>query len=94
MKYLLILSMFLIGCAEDVEKNYFTINDIPEGSIQEIIDPCGDGPGVDEVLLFLYDGTILAWYQDVGLAELSDGNYVTTDLQSCPFSISGGEYYD
>jgi hypothetical protein len=53
----------------------------------EVIDPCWDGPGVDEVILRLVDGSLLAWYKDKGLFVLSPGNWVTTDSQSCHFTV-------
>lgn len=56
-------------------------------SIIEVIDPCGDGPGVDEVILRLNDGRLLAWYQGKGLSVLDPGSYVTTDEQKCRFLV-------
>jgi len=58
--------------------------------IEKVVDPCGDGKGVDEILLVTMDG-VLAWYKNVGLVVLEDGNYVTTDKQRCKFSIINGE---
>lgn len=61
-------------------------------SIIEVIDPCDDGPGYDEVLLRLSDGSILAYFESGNnrhLAEIDQGNYVTTDEQRCAFSVSG-----
>lgn len=68
----------------------------PAGSqynVQEIVDPCGDGPGFDEVILRLANGQLLAHFSSGGLQFLSlipDGNYVTTDQQACQFTVSNG----
>lgn len=54
-----------------------------------IIDPCGDGPGADEVLLVYSGGRVVAWYLNVGLVELTANvAYVTTDAQHCRFSVT------
>jgi len=62
-------------------------------NVTEIIDPCGDGPGFDEIILKLANGQLLAHFSSGGLQFLSlipDGNYVTTDQQACQFSVSNG----
>ncbi len=59
-----------------------------EDAIVEVIDPCGDSPGVDEVLLRLADGRIAAWYFGVGLFILEPGTYTTTDSQQCVFEVT------
>lgn len=62
-----------------------------EYSITELIDPCGDGPGFDEVILKLGDGSYIAYFQQGNnrhLSVLPAGNYQTTDQQKCNFSIS------
>lgn len=62
-----------------------------QDAVLEIIDPCGDGPGHDEVLLVMFDGSILAWYYDLGLSLLEEGvTYQTTDAQRCRFQIIEG----
>lgn len=49
-------------------------------------DPCGDGPGPDELVLEM-DGRFYAWYKNLGLVELNpNARYRTTDRQSCRFS--------
>jgi hypothetical protein len=58
--------------------------------IAELIDPCGDGPGFDEVILRLNNGILLAHYSSGGyefLTIVSQGNYVTTDKQKCNFHV-------
>jgi len=60
--------------------------------IQRIIDPCGNGPGFDEVLLET-DLGLLAFFEQGSnrfLAILTDGAYVTTDAQHCHFTVIGG----
>jgi hypothetical protein len=60
-------------------------------AVVELLDPCGDGPGHDEVLIRLQDGRLLAHYADGRLQFLtliSTGTYVTTDSQRCVFSVS------
>lgn len=62
----------------------------PAGLIADYIDPCGDDTAnVDEVIFILNDGRFAAWYKDVGIVILGDGNYVTTDKQKCNFTVSG-----
>lgn len=68
---------------------------VPQYSVKEVIDPCGDDAGaVDEVLLRLQNGSILVMYtQSFGgafprLAILAPGSYVTTDTTNCSFSIN------
>ena len=71
---------------EDFEDGYLTL-----------IDPCGDTPNkFDEVLLELYDGTIISFLKSGQgfLAELEDGNYRTTDTTNCRFSIVNGQVID
>jgi hypothetical protein len=59
-------------------------------AVVELIDPCGDGPGFDEVLIRLSDGRLLAHYADHRLqflTLLSPGSFVTTDAQRCRFTV-------
>lgn len=62
-------------------------------SIMDVVDPCGDKPGVhDEVLFRLPSGDLAALYytgQYAFLAILSPGSYVTTDAQKCYFTVDG-----
>lgn len=63
------------------------------GTIIAVYDPCGDKLGhPDEVLLLFDDGSILAWYLDLGFTVLIEGvQYVTTDKQKCEFMVLNGE---
>lgn len=60
--------------------------------ITELVDPCGDGPGFDEILLRTTQGYVVYFEQGSRrmLSLLPDGNYMTTDQQACAFSIVGG----
>jgi len=75
----------LSDIVDDFKDNFITV-----------IDPCGDSQGFDEVLLKLYDGSILAFFDnsDGFIAELQDGNYTTTDGTNCNFSIDNGNVLD
>ena len=56
---------------------------------KRVINPCGDGPGVDEIIFEFEDGGFVAWYYNVGLVLLDCGqSYVTTDSQRCVFKLS------
>lgn len=57
-------------------------------SVTELIDPCGDSPGQDEVLLKLANGQYIAWYISLGLSVIGPGNWQTTDASHCNFNIS------
>ena len=59
-------------------------------TVNTVIDPCGNSPGLDEVLLKMSDGSILAWLKNTGLVELSNGVYITTDKQKCNFTVLNG----
>lgn len=59
-------------------------------TVTEVIDPCGTGPGFNEVLLRLGNGQILAHYASGAtqfLTLIGPGNYVTTDGQACYFTV-------
>jgi hypothetical protein len=59
-------------------------------SIVELIDPCGNGAGYDEVLLRLSDGSLLCYFESGTnrfLSVIGEGYYRTTDVQQCYFHI-------
>lgn len=72
-----------------------------DGIIVGVVDPCGNyiydnNPNhqysVDEVILFLNDGSYLAWYQNIGFSVLQENiAYQTTDKQQCNFKIVNGQ---
>jgi len=63
--------------------------------ISDIVDPCGNGPGHDEVIIVFADGAAIAWYKNLGLVALSEFTaYVTTDAQHCRFEIQHGQVVD
>jgi hypothetical protein len=58
--------------------------------ITKIVDPCGDSPGFDEILLVTSSG-VVGYFEQGGkrfLATLGAGNYITTDGTHCRFSVS------
>lgn len=64
-------------------------------AIVQIIDPCGDAPGIyDEVILKLSNGTLLASFSDnangnnTRFSVLTAGNYTTTDGSNCHFTVN------
>jgi len=60
-------------------------------TVTELVDPCGDQPGFDEVLFRLYNGTLIAHYSHGSrqfLTVVGPGNYQTTDGHSCNFNVS------
>jgi len=60
-------------------------------SISSIVDPCGDGPGLDEILLKTKDGKYIAYFESGSNRHLSvlqaNTAYQTTDSQHCNFTI-------
>jgi len=61
-------------------------------SISQIINPCGDAAGFDEVILKTRGGEFLAYFESGSkrfLTKLSNGSYTTTDGTSCTFHVSG-----
>lgn len=73
-------------------------------TVNTIIDPCGNNVGeFDEVLIVMSNGDIIGYFESGHnsykqgtrfLTILDDGNYRTTDNQSCNFSIINGEYVE
>jgi collagen type VII alpha len=60
-------------------------------SIVGMIDPCGDQPGFDELLLRLADGSLIAHYSHGNkqfLTVIGPGSYQTTDGHSCNFTVT------
>lgn len=59
-------------------------------TILSLINPCGDGPGFDEVILKLSSGQYLAYFEHGNnrfLSVIQNGSYETTDAQKCRFTI-------
>lgn len=63
-----------------------------QDAVLEIIDPCGDGQGFDEVLLRLSTGELVAYYTSGNRIEhlsiIGPGRYRTTDRQRCLFTVT------
>lgn len=80
-----------IMCGSDVSYIY-NGSDGQNGTEFKIVDPCGNGPGHDEIGFVFETGEFVFWYKDLGLAVLSQNvSYVTTDSQRCVFRIVDGE---
>ncbi len=59
-------------------------------SVVELINPCGDAPGYDEILLRLHNGQLIAHFSHGNkqfLTLLTPGTYQTTDGTNCLFSV-------
>lgn len=61
-------------------------------NVTSIVDPCGNGPGFDEVLLKMSDGKYVAYFQHGNNRMLTvlqnNSSYQTTDEQICNFSLN------
>lgn len=81
----------LISCGDNSVVVLHGQDATPEGyTISELIDPCGDEPGFDEVLFKTYNGTLIAHYSHANkqfLTVVSPGTYRTTDGHSCIFTV-------
>lgn len=81
-------------CSDGSYFLYSNSDELENGIVKEIIEPCPDiAANFAEVILVMGDGTLIAFFAGNGgfLAVLEDGNYVTTDSKSCPFSVVNGE---
>lgn len=62
-------------------------------NVTKLVDPCGNGPGFDEVFMRTSSGKLIASFSDnaAGLntrfVELLPGNYQTTDGTNCSFAV-------
>lgn len=79
---------------DDIVNIYTIINGVND--VAAIVDPCGDSPGWDEVLLRLADGSIVASFSDNAsglntrftvIPHNSSQVYSTTDGTSCGFKV-------
>ncbi len=60
-------------------------------NIVEFIDPCGDGPGFDEVVLKTSSNKLIVYFESGSrrfLTILTPGAYITTDQQACRFTVN------
>lgn len=60
-------------------------------TVVELIDPCGNSSGFDEVLLRLANGMLMAHYSSGNLQFLTvvgPGSYRTTDASACNFTVN------
>jgi hypothetical protein len=80
----------LSASLQELSDELQALQDATSMGIVAVIDPCGDGPGFDEVILQLADGTLIAYFESGSrrhLSILGPGNYQTTDQQQCLFSV-------
>ena len=60
-------------------------------NVNMLLDPCGNAPGFDEVLLRMTSGKVVAYFESSGKRFLSvltpNQAYVTTDGSNCQFSV-------
>jgi hypothetical protein len=64
-----------------------------ENTTSEIYDPCGDGPGPDEVILKIVSGKFVAYFERINnefFSLMPDGTYQTRDQDACTFNIKNG----
>lgn len=76
----------------DMNGDLVTLENSLQNSVTEIIDPCGDAPGFDEVILKTKNGKFLAYFENGSkrfLTKLTNGTFMTTDGSSCTFTVSG-----
>jgi hypothetical protein len=62
-----------------------------EDPIVEYYDPCGNGPGFDEIIMTTRSGKLVAYFESGSnrfLTVLTPGNYSTTDTQKCKFTVN------
>lgn len=99
MKYLVMLSLLLVACAEDGKNGANGVNGTNATqspvSISSLVDPCGDRPNVlDEVFLRLVNGTLVASFSansngdNTRLVVILPGTYTTTDGDNCTFTVN------
>lgn len=64
---------------------------LTQENVVGLLDPCGNGPGYDEVLLRLSSGRTIAYFKNASnefLTVLEPGYYKTTDTQACNFTVN------
>lgn len=70
---------------------------LPDDVFVSSIDPCGGGPGHDEILLITQGGDYVAYFAGAGgfLTILEcNTSYVTTDNQACQFRLNADCEYE
>jgi hypothetical protein len=81
----------LNGNINGLQGQITTLDNALSKTIVDMIDPCGDGVGFDEIILKTKDGKYISYFEDGGkrfLSILNAGNYITTDRQACRFTIT------
>ena len=101
---LAMLAFGLIGCGGTIVDPYLDqldalqeqINNLPQGSVVELVDPCPTVDATHKEQLVCVDNEVLfalfysASADELFLSELSAGTYVTTDSRSCTFTVVEG----
>lgn len=88
------LTALIAGLQTQVNTNIVSIaalDSTTTSSITQIIDPCGNGAGYDEVILKTRNGQYLAYFENGSqryLTKLEIGSYITTDGTGCRFSLT------
>lgn len=88
------LTALIAGLQTQVNTNIVAIAALDTttvNSITQIIDPCGNGAGYDEVILKTRNGQYLAYFESGSqryLTKLEIGSYATTDGTGCHFSLT------
>lgn len=85
----------IVGLQATVTNNTVQILQLQQNhNVTRLVDPCGNGPGFDEVFMRTSSGKLIASFSDnaAGLntrfAELIPGNYATTDGTGCNFVVN------
>lgn len=82
----------IITCADGTTAIILNGEDAPPTpySVVELINPCGDSSGFDEILFRTHNNELIAHFSSGGLqflTILTPGNYVTTDSGTCNFTV-------
>lgn len=85
----------ITGLQSIVNNNTLQITQlINNHNVTKIVDPCGNGPGYDEVFFRTSSGKLIASFSDnasglnTRFSELPPGSYQTTDGTSCHFTVN------
>jgi hypothetical protein len=85
------LSLQVVALQDQADQTAIEVVELStEYRITELLDPCGNGAGFDEVLLRTSGGDIIAYFEQGAnrfLSVLTPGSYRTTDGTNCNFSI-------
>jgi TolA-binding protein len=83
----------LNGNLNTLNGNLTSLSNSLSKTIVDFKDPCGNGPGFDEVLMKTKDGKYIAYFESNGnrfLSIIENGSYRTTDESGCYFTVNNG----